>query len=692
MLRHTLITNSRALQPAAFLAVLGAFLGWYIWEYLHYPARPGNDPMYPLGWWGWFDQSQYLTSEKAFLNLDFSPVAHYYPPLYSLLAAFAHSFVVVNAFSFLLYLTVILWIGTRIYGMLLSYWVIVATFVLFRPITLLLWVIPWSTSLSAGLVAILFGLLFHLWKKPAPWVLATRADWFAVSTFYLTYGALFAVRPLDVFVLFPAAFVLFWNTISHISSTPKTPKLPRLVRAILVIGIFGFLFPGAYLLFNLYVFGNPIGGYFSINRLNGYVPDIFLFKLVAIIFDSETVYLERGQALVNQYWAAYFAFPILLVSLFRAPGIIRIITLTILLQYAIYLPYGDLQPTSLFQFLNVHYFKWTLPWMTLISVGESVAWISELRQSLVARVQTSMAILLILIATNLKFAVYNFETVSDKRDGARRRLDIELGTQRAFDVLDMASHVPRSFEQTYFAPQNVQVDGHRLRRMSDFVLLPAPWGMRLIFQQTQRGSHIRIVFDPTLSALETGSGTSRLGSYRFSLLCRVSSCNTQLFDVQVSPKVLPLDSGAIQDRMRIGFGSAGNAESLLQQGWSGPEQWGRWTSNTVAKMLIPPLGHPVRAVDIELYGLVTNIASVHKVSLFVNTCRVIDTELRFPDDSGVVSLTGVVPDTCTEPDKPIQISFETDRTRRPVDIMMGSSDTRELGLGVISLTLHEDGP
>ena len=68
---------------------LGALLLCVIYTlaYFYHPATPGNSPEFPLGWWGWFDQGEYIKSARAFLTLDFSPAQHFYPPLYPALGA-----------------------------------------------------------------------------------------------------------------------------------------------------------------------------------------------------------------------------------------------------------------------------------------------------------------------------------------------------------------------------------------------------------------------------------------------------------------------------------------------------------------------------------------------------------------------------------------------------------------------------
>src|SRR5690349_18806700 len=64
-----------------------ALLALYAAYYFADAAAPGNWTDYPLGWWGWWDQSQYLASTRNLLNGNLTPEGHWYPLGYSILAA-----------------------------------------------------------------------------------------------------------------------------------------------------------------------------------------------------------------------------------------------------------------------------------------------------------------------------------------------------------------------------------------------------------------------------------------------------------------------------------------------------------------------------------------------------------------------------------------------------------------------------
>ncbi len=61
--------------------MLAIFVLWQT-TYISWKPVPGNNPEYPLGWWGWFDQGNYLRSARAILDWNLDPAEHYFPPLY----------------------------------------------------------------------------------------------------------------------------------------------------------------------------------------------------------------------------------------------------------------------------------------------------------------------------------------------------------------------------------------------------------------------------------------------------------------------------------------------------------------------------------------------------------------------------------------------------------------------------------
>ena len=62
-----------------------------------------------MGWWGWFDQGEYLKESKAIADYNFDPRNYFYPPLYPALGAMfvklnpMHAFAIIDLICFLVF-------------------------------------------------------------------------------------------------------------------------------------------------------------------------------------------------------------------------------------------------------------------------------------------------------------------------------------------------------------------------------------------------------------------------------------------------------------------------------------------------------------------------------------------------------------------------------------------------------------
>lgn len=183
------------------------FAAWYFREYFHFSARPGNNPLNPLGWLGWFDQGQYLRAENAIGRLDLTATEHHYPPLYPLLAYIggifykSEKFFTIDLVCFVIYMASLLSTGARVYGRVI--WAVpIAIFYFYPDVTLDQWVIPWTTSLSAALQGIMVAIYVGFDDRAKKFVVNSKSDLAFVFVFFLVYGAIFPTRPLEVFVFF----------------------------------------------------------------------------------------------------------------------------------------------------------------------------------------------------------------------------------------------------------------------------------------------------------------------------------------------------------------------------------------------------------------------------------------------------------------------------------------------------------
>ena len=173
--------------------------GLFLWSYFSMPALPGQSTVFPLGWWGWFDQGKYLESARGLAAHDLAGGRHWYPMGYAVLGApfvewgFAgHPFVLVDLGCLLL----TLW-GFTVFARGVGVSGVVAAVVFVGSVAwdrqmFGEWAIPWnSTPAAAGMWGVLA--LCGLWLGGRRYPLLLGAVGAAVPLFRPTEGPAVAV-------------------------------------------------------------------------------------------------------------------------------------------------------------------------------------------------------------------------------------------------------------------------------------------------------------------------------------------------------------------------------------------------------------------------------------------------------------------------------------------------------------------
>lgn len=450
-----------------------------------------------------------------------------------------------------------------------------------------------------------------------------------------------------------------------------------------VVTLGGIAFPVAYLVFNRVVFGAWFGGYFDNVGSSGYQLSFFLEKAVSLIRDSNSLFLEPHYALSDHFQLAFAAFPIVLATALTSLGSRGIIAATICLNFAIYFPYGDLLPYGLFNYDNVHYFKWAIPWCAVIATGQLLIWAKGLaaRRWLQPTCAIALTCLFAFAMAGAKIIVPHFVYFHDITDSDTNSVSIDLEDAVQFRILDLAT-APQAFEKVYLGNFRVSVDGKPKRSVRDFRVLPAPWGIRILFFNETSGRRIRLQASPNALNLSSGVGIARTGDEKVTLLCRWISCPKQDF---LSP-----DSGIRGNKdqpaplLSIPFSLHG-PDSYLTSGWSGPEECCRWTTSLAADLVAPPQSPQPYRLEAVVFSLLTPLRRHQIVRVRINGCIVAETALEFPDDTGPNLLSGEIPKSCVPAGEQMRVVFETDAVARPVDLGIGRDD-RTLGVGVASLS------
>lgn len=331
----------------AWGALLLALL--YVADYLGYPALPGNNTHYPLGWWGWFDQSKFLESTQALARFDFSPMQHLYPFGYALLGApFVrmmpeHPFFFVDLASLLIaYVGFISFasrcgIGPR-WSAILFILAGAADPALFEQ-----WVIPWNTSPLAAVMWLLFATAAaHMEGERRPVFLGLLAAGVPI------------LRPTDALI---AGVPVLASLAADLAKHRLRP------RDVAVFTVAALVPLAAYGALHLAVYGPRPSDYMRAAGSIGFTLHNFGLKSYLILVDPRA-WIGGGEGLLRRCPWLILGFAGLLTA-FRRP-VTAMLSVALVVHGVLYLSYVDLLPTGFWRYMNVHYWTFTFPGFALL--------------------------------------------------------------------------------------------------------------------------------------------------------------------------------------------------------------------------------------------------------------------------------------------------------------------------------------
>lgn len=473
-----------------------------LWQttYISWKPVPGNNPEYPLGWWGWFDQGNYLRAANALLEGNFSPSEHYYPPLYSLIgAAFVglfpyHAFYFVDLASTLGFFLLFVFTTRRSIG----FWpavIIGFSFIGVFNVIRLQWVIPWTSTVSAVLIgAALF--LFDRYdraRRDRSW--GPVAHGLNALLFGLACGLQFPLRPGDLAVMAPIA--LCYGVLVVIDLIRGDPSQRRAAIWTAVAGVLGLL-PGAVIMFgfNLLTFGDLLGGYFALAVSRGFYFADFGEKLFSLVVASHLIYLERGADWFSKLPIIALCFGFIPAALlFARPLVFRLAAAAALAQIVLYFSFADALPTGTFRYWNIHYFKWMLPWIVAFAayfiyhaIADAGRAGRQARLGLAAGVVATLA----LFSVNVEQVPRPAASVAGGADGGAV---LTFSAGAPIDYIEFDG-TPTGWNETYFDNHAViRADGGEpLINYNDFRILPRGDGIRLLFIRPLNARTISVDF------------------------------------------------------------------------------------------------------------------------------------------------------------------------------------------------------
>jgi hypothetical protein len=365
------------------LSVIGILVVWFLLYQTHPDAPPPLGRHEGIGWWGWFDQGQYLKISEQWSRLDFFNPDKYYPPLYPgivglLWPLFKRSgYIVLDAGCALLFFLLL----TRIFRQYLNRFAVLLAVAFsygFNRVLFDQWVIPWTTNLSSLLIIVLAWILHRQYRPKQDTV--TYIDSIKSQScsnknrdLAIAIGicaAMLALRPYEiipslVLTLGIGINALNQSLLSAASSQQSDAKgrrwhqLKKAITTLAPILLPASLILAFYIMYNLHTFGSVEPSYSKeINDMGFNFLDI-PFKYASLVNDSSLYGIENGHLTHAVPW-----YPLMLataiVGAFTLATPIRYLVAASLLSQTSYLAFNDLVPTGLFTFNNIHYFTWSI--------------------------------------------------------------------------------------------------------------------------------------------------------------------------------------------------------------------------------------------------------------------------------------------------------------------------------------------
>jgi hypothetical protein len=337
----------------------------YLGYYLADPALPGNNHAYPLGWWGWWDQSQYIASARALRALDFSPGLNWFPLGYSLLAAPFTGWLPMHPFFFVdLAALLIAYAAFLLFARELdvaSPWS-AAIFVLTAmgdPRLARTWAEPWNTTVSAALIWTLLAVAALQLAAPAPDRNRQRTVRLAVLGVLL--AALPLVRPTDALFSVICGCVVAGNEAWRRQLRLRDTAVVLLAGSAMVLP-YGLLY--------LRIYGWHESAYVVVSQKLGFVFSQLPWKAYVLLVDPHP-WFPYGVGLLGRCpWIA-LAIAGVVPATMGLRGHARLslgLFVACMLAYVtLFFSFIDLLPSGLWRYENVHYFKWCFPGLGLFA-------------------------------------------------------------------------------------------------------------------------------------------------------------------------------------------------------------------------------------------------------------------------------------------------------------------------------------
>ena len=391
------------------------------WLYIHrfYPASPPPLGLHEgSGWWGWFDQSQYLKMTEQFLSKDFFNPDRYYPPLYPALAAISSYFVA--DYGYILIdiscSLVCVYAAIKIYSKQKFDCVLILLFILgaygFKNIFLIQWIIPWTTNLSSAFIAVLAIMLNEINLKNQKVIYKYTIYSMILTTLMVT------LRPFETIpcviitfgIIKETLYLSFREITNHNKDFSKSRKKEFKASLSLLIGILlSFLIIILYAIYNQLTYDSFIFAYSKkIISSAGFTPQDFSFKFASLMNDS-SFYGVTTETIKNRVPWISIMIGMTIVNTIHGKRVERYLAFAALISAASYLTFNDLVPTGIFRYYNIHYFTWSIAIFGLSSFSYCRYLIVNISQKMKYKRDSFLLFLSIALVTVISIIIFSIK-------------------------------------------------------------------------------------------------------------------------------------------------------------------------------------------------------------------------------------------------------------------------------------------
>lgn len=474
--------NSRK-STFLLLGTLFVFACTFVFFSMNHAAFPGNDPNHPLGWWGWYDQGEYLKLLKLILSDGRIALnAGAYPPGFAVVSmpismllepfvqeSAGYGLIVTN--GMLVFTSLVVFSCAMKEYRAVIFVLMCIALVIFIPAIRNALIIPWSSSVSLLVTSIFFYIVIR--RR-----LIFDLNYFSIFIF-LGYGLLLSLllhtRPQDFATISLASLIYLLTSIFK-------GKFPSIV----FVAIVCFLFSELILYF--------LTGDFALGAMYGKSPHTFIplgvfDKFIGLISGDISYGVDSMSFHNNSPVAWVFILGILIFGFILSPLPFKVLLVS---WAAVYLSFSDLGPHNLLKYELVHYLKSPI----LLSLSTSILYFNYTR--------LLVSSLVVLMLTMLRLDVV-FSSGTESMDllssGSLKFYNVKIPSHS--DGLYVSPVAPLDKHKVFFDPPVIYLDDKKLLPFTDYRVFVGKSGFYFNFLTPQEG-----VFDVKM---DTSNITSMCG-------------------------------------------------------------------------------------------------------------------------------------------------------------------------------------